>query len=342
MTETNINKPEYTFKDFKSDQQIRWCQGCGDIPIINAVQKAMAKLDHKKEDYAIISGIGCSSRLPYYMSTYGFHGIHGRAGVLASGVKVANPKLSVWQITGDGDALAIGGNHFIHEIRRNIDLNLLLFNNKIYGLTKGQYSPTSVFGQVTKSSPFGTIEQPFHPGELVIGSQGKFFARSLDNKVSQTTDILVEADKHKGTSVVEILQNCVIYNHGAYFNITDKDKRDDNQIWLKHGEPMIFGKDKNKGLVLDGMKLKIATIGENGITKNDILIHDAHEEDPLLHLALINMRQPNFPVAFGVIRKVKAPTYDFLIEEQIKEVQAQSKIKNMDDLLRSGSTWTVE
>ncbi len=342
MTDSNINKPDYTYKDFKSDQQVRWCPGCGDIPIMMAVQKAMAKLDHQKEDYAVISGIGCSSRFPYYMSTYGFHGIHGRAGVLASGVKTANPKLSVWQITGDGDALAIGGNHFIHEIRRNIDLNVVLFNNQIYGLTKGQYSPTSLFGQVTKSSPFGTLEQPFHPGELVIGAQGKFFARSVDNKVKETTDILVEADKHNGTSVVEVLQNCVIYNDGAYNDLTDKEKREDNQIWLKHGEPMIFGKDKNKGIVLDGMKLKIVTIGENGVSKDDILIHDAHEADPSLHLALINMRRPNFPVAFGVIRKVTAPTYEVLIEEQIKDVQSKSKIKNMDDLLRSGSTWTVE
>ncbi|NPA45267.1 MAG: 2-oxoacid:ferredoxin oxidoreductase subunit beta [Chlorobi bacterium] len=338
-----MGNTKYTFKDFKSDQEIRWCPGCGDTAILMAVQKAMAELDHEKEDYAVISGIGCSSRFPYYMNTYGFHGIHGRAGVLASGVKTANPKLSVWQITGDGDALAIGGNHFIHEVRRNVNLNILLFNNRIYGLTKGQYSPTSLFGQVTKSSPYGTIEEPFNPGELVLGAKGKFFARSLDVKVKETTEILVQADKHEGASVVEILQNCVIYNNGAFADITSKETRDDNQIWLEHGKPMIFGKEKNKGLVLDGFSLKVVTIGEDGITKDDILVHDAHEKNPYLHLALINMSLADgFPVAFGVIRQVEAPTYEKLLEKQIEEVKAKSKITCMDDLLNSGSTWVVE
>jgi 2-oxoglutarate ferredoxin oxidoreductase subunit beta len=333
---------KYTFKDFKSDQEVRWCPGCGDIAVLNAVQKAMADLNHKKEDYAVVSGIGCSSRFPYYMNTYGFHGIHGRAGVLASGVKAANPKLSVWQITGDGDALAIGGNHFIHEIRRNIDVNVLLFNNQIYGLTKGQYSPTSLLGQITKTSPFGTIEEPFNPGELVLGAHGTFFARSIDNKVNETVEVLKEADGHRGTSIVEILQNCVIFNHGTFNYLTDKEVRDDRQIWLKHGEPMLFGTNKDKGIVLDGFKLKAVTIGENGITLKDILVHDAQEEDPSLHLALINMKHPNLPMAFGVIRAVKKPTYDAMLEEQIKAVQAKSKIKCMDDLLNSGSIWTVE
>jgi len=334
---------KYTFKDFKSDQEIRWCPGCGDTAILMAVQKAMAQLDHKKEDYAVISGIGCSSRFPYYMDTYGFHGIHGRAGVLASGVKVANPKLSVWQITGDGDALAIGGNHFIHEIRRNVNINILLFNNQIYGLTKGQYSPTSLFGQITKSSPYGTIEKPFNPGELVLGAHGKFFARSLDVKVKETTDILIQADKHEGAAVVEILQNCVIYNHGAFFDITSKEKRDDNQIWLEHGKPMIFGKDKNKGLVLNGFNLKVVTIGEDGYTEADILVHNAHEDTPYLHLALINMSLADgYPVAFGIIRQVESPSYEKLLEKQIEDVKSKSRIKNVDDLLKSGSTWVVE
>ncbi len=338
----NINKkPAYTFKDFKSDQEVRWCPGCGDIAVMMAVQKAFAKLDHKKEDYAVISGIGCSSRFPYYMDTYGFHGIHGRAGVLASGVKTANPKLSVWQMTGDGDALAIGGNHFIHEIRRNIDLNIVLFNNQIYGLTKGQYSPTSLLGQVTKSSPYGTVEEPFQPGELVIGARGKFFARSIDNKVKNTTDIFVKADKHNGTSVVEVLQNCIIYNNGAYNNITAKGVRDDMQLWLEDGKPMLFGKNKDKGLMLDGFKLKVVKIGDE-FTEADILVHDASEQDPSMHLALINMKAPNFPVAFGIIRSVKAETYEQLVEKQIEIVKSKSKIKNMDDLLNSGNTWTVD
>lgn len=333
---------KYTFKDFKSDQEVRWCPGCGDIAIMNSVQKAMAELNHKKEDYAIVSGIGCSSRFPYYMNTYGFHGIHGRAGVLASGVKCANPKLSVWQITGDGDALAIGGNHFIHEIRRNIDVNVLLFNNQIYGLTKGQYSPTSVLGQITKTSPYGTIEEPFQPGQLVIGAGGTFFARSIDVKVAETTNILIEADSHRGTSIVEILQNCVIFNNGVYNYLTDKETRDDTQLWLEHGKPMIYGKDKNKGIILDGFKLKAVTIGENGITEKDILVHDAKEADPSLHLALINMQHPEFPVALGVIRAVEGNTYDQLLLNQIEDVKSKSKIKCMDDLLNSGETWTVD
>jgi 2-oxoglutarate ferredoxin oxidoreductase subunit beta len=335
-------KPLYTPQDFKSDQEIRWCAGCGDIAILNAVHKAMAELGHKKEDYAVISGIGCSSRFPYYMNTYGFHSIHGRAGAIASGVKTANPRLSVWQITGDGDALAIGGNHFIHEIRRNIDLNVLLFNNEIYGLTKGQYSPTSRYGQVTKTSPFGTIEAPFNPGELTIGAQGKFFARGIDNNVKLNIEIFKEADAHRGTSIVEILQNCVIFNDGAHDFITDKEFKADRQIIVKHGEPLIFGTNNDKGIVLDGFNLKVVKIGENGIKESDILIHDALEPNPSLHLALINMKSPDFPVALGVIRAVEAPTYDERVESQIAEVQKKSSIKCMDDLLNSGNTWVIE
>lgn len=340
MSET---KNKLTFKDFKSDQEIRWCAGCGDTGILMAVQKAMAKLDHKREDYAVVSGIGCSSRFPYYMNTYGFHGIHGRAGVLASGIKTANPKLSVWQITGDGDGMAIGGNHFIHEIRRNIDLNVILFNNEIYGLTKGQYSPTSQMGQVTKTSPFGTIEHPFNPGELTIGAQGTFFARGVDVKVKELTDIFVEADKHKGTSVVEVLQNCVIYNDGAHASVTGKDVRDEHQLWLEHGKPMRFGKENEKGIILDGFQLKAVEIGKDGITEEDILIHDAKIKNPALHLMLVRMSLADgLPVAMGVIRSVEAPTYEALLCDQIKEVQQTSKIKTMDELLHSGKTWEVK
>lgn len=338
MSEQN----KYTFKDFRSDQEIRWCPGCGDMAILNAVQKTMAGLDHKKEDYAVVSGIGCSSRFPYYMNTYGFHGIHGRAGALASGVKVANPKLSVWQITGDGDAMAIGGNHFIHEIRRNIDVNVILFNNEIYGLTKGQYSPTSKYGKITKTSPFGTVEYPFNPGELTIGAHGKFFARTTDNNIKQMISVFTEAEKHKGTSVVEVLQNCVIYNNGVHAKVTDRDKRDDNQIYLEHGKPMIFGKERDKGLILNGLKLKAVKIGENGITEKDILVHDKYEPNPTLHNMLIKMANPDLPVAMGVIRSVKAATYDEAIEKQIQWVGESSKIKNMSDLLFSGNTWEIK
>ncbi len=330
-----------TFKDFKSDQEVRWCPGCGDHAVLNSVQRAMAELGRKKEDFALVSGIGCSSRFPYYMDTFGFHGIHGRAAAIASGVKVANPRLSVWEITGDGDALAIGGNHFIHLVRRNIDINLLLFNNEIYGLTKGQYSPTSKKGITTKTSPFGTIEAPFHPGELVIGAQGKFFARTMDNNIKLSTEVFIEAAKHDGTSVVEILQNCVIFNDRTYAEINDKEVREERQIVLKHGAPMIFGKERDKGLVLDGLKLKVVKIGEDGITEKDILVHKENENSPGLHMMLVNMRWPNYPVAFGVIRSVNAPTYDMAMESQIEKIQAKSSIKNMDDLLHSGNTWEV-
>ena len=333
---------KYKPQDFKSNQEIRWCAGCGDIAIISAIQKAMAEMEHKKEDYAVISGIGCSSRFPYYMNTYGFHGIHGRAGAIASGVKTANPKLSVWQITGDGDALAIGGNHFIHEIRRNLDINIVMFNNQIYGLTKGQYSPTSEFGKTTKTSPFGTVEAPFHPGELTIGAQGKFFARGIDNNVKLNIELLKAADKHKGASLVEILQNCIIFNDGAFGYISDREHKEDRQIIVEHGKPLIFGKNKDKGIILVGLKLRVADIGKNGITEDDILVHNAHDPDPTLHLALANMKSPEFPVAFGVIRDVDTPTYEERVENQIKEVQAQSNIKCMDDLMNAGNTWIVE
>ncbi|MBT3207701.1 MAG: 2-oxoacid:ferredoxin oxidoreductase subunit beta [Bacteroidetes bacterium] len=329
-------------KEFKSDQQVRWCAGCGDHAILSAVHKAMSELRIPKEKFAVVSGIGCSSRFPYYMDTYSFHGIHGRAAAIASGVKVANPDLSVWEITGDGDALAIGGNHFIHVIRRNVDINILLFNNEIYGLTKGQYSPTSKDGQVTKTSPYGTIEHPFHPGELAIGAQGKFFARAVDTNMKLATEIFVEAEKHEGTSVVEILQNCIIFNDKAFGHITDKEHKADRQIILKHGEPMIFGKNNDKGLVMEGMHLKVVNIGENGIPEKDILIHDAHEEIPFLHLMLVNMSYPNFPVALGVIRSVSDSVYDVRIEEQIENIKSKSKIKCVDDMLNSGSTWEVK
>lgn len=338
MEETKV---QYTAKDFKSDQEVRWCPGCGDHAILAAIQKALADLGVPKEQYAFISGIGCSSRLPYYMATYGFHGIHGRASAIASGVKVANPALSVWQITGDGDALAIGGNHFIHLVRRNIDINVVLFNNQIYGLTKGQYSPTSHRGISTKTSPYGTVEEPFHVGSLVIGAGGKFFARAYDSNVNLSADIFVEAAKHKGASVIEILQNCVIFNDGTHDVILGKDVREDRTILLKHGEPMIFGKERNLGLILDGLKLKVVKIGENGITEDKLLVHDAYEPDPGIHYMLSAMDYPKHPVAFGVIRSVSSGTYDEALNQQIMQIRESSDIRCVDDLLKSGSTWVV-
>jgi 2-oxoglutarate ferredoxin oxidoreductase subunit beta len=333
---------QYTAKDFKSDQEVRWCPGCGDHAVLSSVQKALTELGISKEKFVFISGIGCSSRFPYYMNTYGFHSIHGRASVIATGVKTANPELSVWQITGDGDALAIGGNHFIHAIRRNIDINIILFNNEIYGLTKGQYSPTSSKGLVTKTSPFGTVEEPFSVGELVIGAKGKFFARTIDTNISLSTRIYVEAAKHKGTSVIEVLQNCVIFNDGIHDVVADKEVREERTIILKHGEPMIFGKANDKGLILDGLKLKVVGIGQNGITEKNLLVHDATESNPGIQYMLANMKYPEYPVALGVIRSVPGPTYEEAVENQIKEIQKTAPIKSMEDLLHSGSVWEVE
>ena len=339
MPETEVNQTSP--KDYKSDQEVRWCPGCGDHAVLNSVQKALSELGIMKEKFAFISGIGCSSRFPYYMNTYGFHGIHGRASAIASGVKIANPDLSVWQITGDGDALAIGGNHFIHVVRRNIDVNIILFNNEIYGLTKGQYSPTSEKGIITKTSPYGTIEEPFSVGELVIGAKGRFFARTLDSNVSLSTQIYIEAAKHKGTSVIEVLQNCVIFNDGIHDTVAGREVRDDRTLVLKHGEPMIFGKNRDKGLILDGLKLKVVNLGENGINEKKLLVHNALESNPGIQYMLANMRFPEYPLALGVIRSVPGPTYENDVELQIDAVRKTSSIKCMDDLLNSGSAWEV-
>lgn len=338
--DTSIIK-QYTAKDFKSDQYVRWCPGCGDYAVLNTLQKVMADLGVPPHETAVISGIGCSSRLPYYISGYGFHSIHGRGAAIATGVKVANPKLTVWQITGDGDCLAIGGNHFIHSVRRNVDINVILFNNQIYGLTKGQYSPTTKKGYVTKSSPFGTIERPFRPAELTFGARGTFFGRTLDVDLKSAQMTMMAAAKHKGTSVIETLVNCVIFNDGAHSWLSEKENRYDRLIILEHGKPMIFGKNSDKGLVLDGFQLKVVTLGENGVTESDLLVHDAHCEDSTLQLKLAMMEGPDFPVAVGVIRDVETETYDEAMTKQIEEVQAKSKIKTFDDLIDSCEQWDM-
>ncbi|HPS10589.1 MAG TPA: 2-oxoacid:ferredoxin oxidoreductase subunit beta [Paludibacteraceae bacterium] len=332
---------QYTPKDFKSDQYVRWCPGCGDYAILNSLQKVMADMGVAPQDIAVISGIGCSSRLPYYINSYGFHTIHGRAAAVASGVKIANPKLTVWQISGDGDGLAIGGNHFIHSVRRNIDMNVLLFNNQIYGLTKGQFSPTTKKGSITKSSPFGTIERPFRPAELTFGSRGTFFARLLDVDLKNATETIGAAARHKGTSIVECLVNCVIFNHGAHGWIAEKETRPDRIIFLEHGKPMIYGVNRDKGLVLDGFNLKAVTIGENGITEKDLLVHDAHCEDITLQYKLAMMEGPDMPIAMGVIRSVETETYNDAMDSQIAEVQEKSKIKCFDDLVNSLEQWEI-
>ena len=343
MSETvDSPRPKLTKKDFTSDQMVRWCPGCGDYAILSAIQNTLPQIPEKKEDFVFISGIGCAARFPYYMNTYGFHTIHGRAPAVATGVKLSNPKLNVWEITGDGDALAIGGNHFIHTIRRNVDINILLFNNEIYGLTKGQYSPTSRLGQVTKSTPMGGIERPFSAGELGLAAGGTFFARTIDTNPKLMTEIFVESSQHQGTSLIEILQNCVIFNDKAHGAVTAKENKDDFQLHLAHGEPMLFGKEKEKGLVLNGFKLEVVTIGENGIKEEDILIHNAHEKDTTIHSMLIRMSPPHFPMALGIIRAVSERTYDELVEEQYQQSVAKATHKSVDELLQSGNTWEVE
>lgn len=330
-------------KDYKSDQYVRWCPGCGDHAILNCLHKAMAELNLKTHEVAVISGIGCSSRLPYYMDTYGFHTIHGRGAAVATGVKVANPNLSVWLATGDGDCLAIGGNHFIHTVRRNVNINILLLNNKIYGLTKGQYSPTSERGFVSKSSPYGTFEDPFHPIELSLGARGTFFARCIDVDLKNTANIFVEAEKHKGTSVVEILQNCVIFNDKIHNQVVDKAWREERTILLEHGQKMLFGLNMDKGIVLDGWNLKAITVGQEGYTIEDVLTHDAALVDNTLHLKLGLMNPENgLPLALGVIRSVESIVYDQEVENNIKDVQETSKIKTLRDFLMSGEIWEVK
>jgi 2-oxoglutarate ferredoxin oxidoreductase subunit beta len=276
------------------------------------------------------------------MNTYGFHTIHGRGPAVATGVKLANPKLSVWEIQGDGDAMAIGGNHFIHALRRNIDINIILFNNEIYGLTKGQYSPTSPTGLVTKSTPYGSIERPFHAAELVIGAQGTFYARTIDTNPKLMAEIFVHAAKHVGTSLVEVLQNCVIFNDDAHAAVTARENRDDFQLHVKHGQPLLFGKDNKKGIRLNGLKLEVVTLGENGITEKDILVHDAHTEDPTVHLMLARLGPPHFPMALGVIREVRTTTYDEAIAEEHEKITKNARYHSVDDLLKSGETWEIK
>lgn len=321
----------------------RWCPGCGDHFFLANLHKAMAEMGVPPHEIAVISGIGCSSRLSYYMSTYAMQTIHGRAAAIASGAKIVNPKLTVWQISGDGDGLAIGGNHFIHTIRRNVDLNMVLLNNRIYGLTKGQYSPTSPRGFVSKSSPYGTVEDPFQPAELCFGARGRFFARAVANDTAHTVEILQAAYRHKGASLCEILQNCVIFNNGVYEPIYTKDGRKQHAIYVEHGKPLLFGENNEYGLVQDGFGLKVVKLGENGVTEKDILVHDAHAQDDTLHLKLAMMdNEHGFPVALGVIRDVEAPTYDEMVNKQIEEVTAKKHYHNFAELLETNDIWEVK
>ena len=331
---------------FKSDQYVKFCPGCGDHAICMALQKAMAEVGVPTHQTVVISGIGCSSRMPHYLNTYGFNTIHGRGGAIATGVKTSHPELSVWQMTGDGDCLAIGGNHFIHELRRNVDLNICLFNNRIYGLTKGQYSPTSPKGFVSKSSPFGTVERPFIPAELVFGARGTFFARTLDVDMPTTVDCMVQGHQHKGASVIECLVNCVIFNNGTHSWIADREMRAERSIVLKHGEKMIFGKEKDKGLALDYSQGLIPKLIVVPADDSRVLTHDATLQDPTLHRMLAMMGQEEvkgeeLPIALGVIRNVKEEAYDTAVNQQINEVREKSKATTFDQLTQTLEQWEV-
>ena len=330
---------QYTKKDFETSNDVRWCPGCGDYAILSAVQKVLPELGVAPEKTVFVSGIGCAGRFPYYMNTYGFHTIHGRAPAVASGLKLMRDDLSVWIVTGDGDGLSIGTNHFIHCLRRNFNVNILLFNNEIYGLTKGQFSPTSLIGQKTKSSPYGNTQPPFHPGELALGAQARFFARLGGNSPKEMTSLFVEAEKFKGTSLIEILQNCVIFNDGCFTQFTDKNVKEDKQLFLEHGKRMIFGKEKDKGLVLNGLKLEVVTIGENGVTEEDILVHDAKCEDNTLHQMLV---KSNYPLATGIIRSFEDSTFEEREDLLNKEVKSKSKFSKVDELFFSGETYEVK
>jgi 2-oxoglutarate ferredoxin oxidoreductase subunit beta len=342
---TQSELPVLTKKDFESDQDVRWCPGCGDYSILAQTQKTMPNFGVVKEKIVFISGIGCSGRLPYYMNTYGFHTIHGRAATIATGLKAARPDLMVWVITGDGDALSIGGNHLIHAMRRNVDMKMIMFNNRIYGLTKGQASPTSPIGKKTKSTPLGTIETPIIPLNLVAAAEASFIARSVDTHSEHLQEMMQRAGEHSGAAFLEVLQNCNIFNDGAWRDFTDKSVKEDRMLVLKHGEPMIFGAEKDKGIRLNGLRPEVVTIGENGVSVADLWVHDETDPDATRTQILSRMWWPDFPVPVGVFRRVPRPTHDQLLIEQIDGAKAARASKgpvDLQKLLASGETWTVE
>jgi 2-oxoglutarate ferredoxin oxidoreductase subunit beta len=344
-TDTTPATPEpikLTRKDFVSDQEVRWCPGCGDYSILAQTQKTMPNFGVPKENIVFISGIGCSGRLPYYMNTYGFHTIHGRAPTLATGLKAARPDLMLWVITGDGDALSIGGNHVLHAMRRNVDLRLVMFNNRIYGLTKGQASPTSEIGKRTKSTPAGTIDTPIQPLTLALAAEASLVARSVDTHTEHLQATLERAGFHRGSSFIEVLQNCNIFNDGAWRDFTDREVRDDRMLVLEDGKPMIFDKERDKGIRLRGLRPEIVTIGEDGVAESDLLVHDETAEDPTLAFILSRMSWPDFPVPVGVFRRIERPTHDELLVGQLDAALANSGPGDLATALASGETWVVE
>ena len=338
---TATTLPVLTAKDFESDQPIRWCPRCGDYSILAQVKKVVPTLGIPREKFVFVSGIGCSSRFPYYVNTYGFHSIHGRAPAVATGVKVARPDLQVWVITGDGDALSIGGNHLYHCIRRNLDVKIILFNNQIYGLTKGQYSPTSPVGKKTYSTPMGSVDNPVGALEFALGCEATFVARSVDVDIQHLTYVLERAAKHKGTAFVEVYQDCNVFNSGAFEYAQDRAVKADNVIYLEHGKPLIFGKTVKRGVRLNNMKPEIVELGK-GVSEDDLLFHDEKAEEPALAFFLARMKRPEFPEPVGVLRAVEKPTYDEGVNRQIKEAVSKQGEGDLDKLFNSGETWVVE
>jgi 2-oxoglutarate ferredoxin oxidoreductase subunit beta len=335
-------RPPLTRKDFQSAQEVKWCPGCGGYGILAQVQSVLPRLGVPREKIVFVSGIGCSSRFPYYMNTYGIHGIHGRAPAIALGLKCARPDLSVWVVTGDGDSLSIGTNHLVHCIRRNLDVKILLFNNRIYGLTKGQYSPTSEVGKKTKSSPLGTIEQPIQPLQIALAAEGTFVARALAADPVHLGQLIEAAARHKGTAFIEILQNCLVFNDGAFDAIADRSVRDEHRILLEHGKPIRFGKDGRRGIVLENMEPRVAMVGENGVREQDLLVHDVRSSSRALAYLLAALAPPDFPQALGIFRQVQKPTYDELLISQIQAAVSRNGRGQLSRLLDAGTTWTVD
>lgn len=333
---------KYTAKDFSSDIDVKWCPGCGDYSVLAQVQRTSPDFGAKKEDMVWISGIGCSSRFPYYMNTYGFHTIHGRAAAIATGVKLANPKLQVWVATGDGDMLSIGGNHFIHACRKNINLKIVMFNNRIYGLTKGQYSPTSEKGKVTKSSPDGTVDYPFRAIKLATGSGATFVARTLDRDPKHLQEMLMRASKHNGLAFIEIYQNCPIFNDGAYLPLTEKESKPENVLFLEHGKPLIFGTKKNKGIKLDGLDPVIIDLEDGKNSINDCLVHDEFDKNPIRVFLLARFTElEGFPTPMGVFRQFTKTSYDDDLTGQIEHLTAKKGKGNYEKLMFVENTWKV-
>ena len=342
MTETS-SRPEVgnlTRRDFVSDQEVRWCPGCGDYAILAQMQKVLPDIGVPRENIVFVSGIGCSSRFPYYMNTYGIHSIHGRAPTLATGLKAVNPDLSVWVVTGDGDGLSIGGNHLIHSLRRNVDIKILLFNNRIYGLTKGQYSPTSLPGHRTRSTPAGSIDYSFNPLAVALGAEATFVARTQDTNTKHLADVLKQAADHRGSAFVEIYQNCVVFNHTAWDHTTDPNVRDDNILYLEDGAPLIFGKDRDKGIRMNGFGPQVVRLG-NGVAEAELLVHRAALDNSSYAYMLGRMEHPDSPLPFGVLRSVQRPTYDGMLVDQVQQEIDRSGLGDLDTLYHDADTWDV-